>query len=179
MRIGIDISQLAFGNTGVANYLSNLIKNLLEIDKTNEYVLFFSSLRKTIPAFVKTSAGRQNSKVKIKTFKIPPSFLDILWNKLHIVPVEWFIGNVDVFITSDWTEPPVKKAKKATILYDLLILKYPEGMNKKIILVQKQKLNWVKKESDIVFCISESTKKDAMSLLDISENKLKVIYPGI
>ena len=50
--------------------------------------------------------------------------------------------------------------------------------SRKIVDVQKRKLNWVKKESDIVFCISEATKKDAMSILKIPENKLKVIYPG-
>ena len=57
--------------------------------------------------------------------------------------------------------------------------KYPEETAKKIIEVQKRKLAWVKKESDIVFCISESTKKDAMEILGIEEKKLHVIYPGI
>jgi len=46
MKIGIDISQTAYPATGVANYLKNLVKKLLEIDQKNEYVLFFSSLRK-------------------------------------------------------------------------------------------------------------------------------------
>ena len=35
------------------------------------------------------------------------------------------------------------------------------------------------KESDIVFCISESTKKDAIEILGIEEKRLKVIYPGV
>ncbi len=52
-------------------------------------------------------------------------------------------------------------------------------MAKKIVDVQKRKLRWVRKESDLIFCISESTKKDAMGILGIEENKLKVIYPGI
>ena len=43
MRIGIDISQLAYSGTGVANYLENLVSELLKIDTKNEYVLFFSS----------------------------------------------------------------------------------------------------------------------------------------
>lgn len=179
MRIGIDVSQLAFRNTGVSNYLINLINALLRIDGENEYVFFFSSLRKRIPASVKTSAGKQNPKVKIKTFKIPPTVLNILWNKFHIFPIEWFIGDVDIFITSDWTEPPVKRAKKVTVLYDLLVYKYPKEMDNRIVQVQRQRLKWIKKESDIVFCISESTQKDAIKFLKISKEKLKVIYPGI
>src|SRR5437868_13875887 len=106
MKIGIDISQLAYEKTGVANFLTQLVQNLMRIDKKNEYVLFYSSLRRKFknPSFAKAMVGKQN--VKIKKFKIPPTVLDILWNKLHIVPIEWFIGDVDIFISSDWTQLP-------------------------------------------------------------------------
>ena len=177
MRIGIDISQMAYEGTGVAELTKNLVQKLLEIDKGNEYVLFYSSLRKRIPSNVFTSAGRQ--KFKIKTFRFPPIVLDFLWNKLHILPIENLIGDVDVFITSDWTEPPVKNAKKATILYDLIVYKYANETDKKIVETQKRKLKWVKKESDLIFCISQATKKDAMEILGIEEKRLKVIIPGI
>jgi hypothetical protein len=174
MRIGIDISQIQYGDTGVGNYLSNLIENLIKIDDENEYILFFSSLRKKL----KIQSASWRTKCKIKRIIFPASFLDVLWNKLHIVPIEWLIGDVDVFITSDWTEPPVIKAKKATILYDLIIYKYPNETDKKIIDTQKRKLEWVKKESSIIFCISEATKKDAIDILSVDENRLKVIMPG-
>jgi len=178
MKIGIDISQVAYENTGVANLLSKLVEHLLKVDKENEYVLFFSSLRKKSQKS-KVKSQKYNSKVKIREFKFPPLVLDILWNRLHIVPIERLIGDVDVFITSDWTEPPTRRAKKATILYDLTVYKYPQETDKKIVATQKRKLGWVKKESDIVFCISEATKRDAMEILGIEENRLKVIYPGI
>lgn len=177
MKIGIDISQLAYENTGVANFLFNLVQNLIKVDNENEYVLFYSSLRNKLKT--ENLKLKNYSNVQIKTFKLPPTLLDLLWNKLHIMPIENFIGEVDVFITSDWTEPPTWKAKKATILYDLVVYKHPNETDKKIIKVQKRKLKWVKKESDMIFCISESTKKDAQEILKIDRNKLGVIYPGI
>lgn len=177
MKIGIDVSQIAYEGTGVAQLIKNLVSGLLRVDSKNEYILFFSSLRKRIPHFAEAWRGKQN--FKIKAFRIPPTLLDLVWNKLHIFPVEWLIGDVDVFITSDWTEPPTTKAKKATILYDLIVYKYPQETDRKIIDVQKRKLRWVKKESDLVFCISEATKKDAMEILGIDEKRLKVILPGI
>lgn len=185
MKIGIDISQTAYEKTGTSVFTKNLVESLLKIDKKNEYVLFFSSLRGKMPDI------KINNKTIIKKFRLPPSALSFLWNKLHIFPIENFIGDVDVFITSDWTEPPTKKAKKATILYDLIIYKYPEETHNRtefnplkfiispnIVSSQRQKLKWVKKESDIIFCISESTKKDAMEILGIPKDKLKVVYPG-
>src|ERR1035437_2274701 len=119
MVIGIDISQLAYPGTGVANYLGSLVQSMVDLDKENEYVLFFSSLRKNFQFSIFNFQSNPN--VTIKTFRIPPTVLDILWNKLHILPIESLIGDVDIFITSDWTEPPAKKAKKVTILYDLMV----------------------------------------------------------
>lgn len=177
MRIGIDISQLAYDETGVASYLENLLLSLINQDGENSYILFFSSLRKKIKD-QKLKIKNTNKNVKIIEYKFPPIFLDLMWNKLHILPIENFIGDVDVFITSDWTEPPTKKAKKATILYDLIVYKHPEETDKLIVETQKKKLEWVKKESDIIFCISEATKKDAIEVLKISEKKLVVVYPG-
>lgn len=178
MVIGVDISQLAYPNTGVANYLEHLIDGLLKVDTENEYIFFYSSLRKNIKNQIE-KIKNNNKKVKIKKFKLPPSLLDLLWNRLHILPIERFIGDLDVFISSDWTEPPAMKAKKATILYDLIVYKYPKETDSKIIATQKRKLKWVKKECDIIFCISESTKRDAMEILGIEEKRLKVVYPGI
>ncbi|MDO8658566.1 MAG: glycosyltransferase [Candidatus Levybacteria bacterium] len=187
MKIGIDISQLAHRNTGVGNYLFNLVDHLLKLDSGNEYVLFYSSLRRRIQSS-KFKVQNDNSrpkddqplveKLKIRRFFLPPTLLDLLWNKLHVLPIEWLIGDVDVFISSDWTQPP-SKAKKATILYDLIVYKYPQETDRKIIETQKRKLKWVKKECDLIFCISEATKKDAMEILGIPESKLRVIYPGI
>lgn len=177
MKIGIDISQLAYQNTGVANYLGSLVRSLTEADKENEYILFFSSLRKNFQFSVYNF--QSNSNVSIKQFKFPPTLLDLIWNKLHIIPIESLIGDVDVFITSDWTEPPAKSAKKITILYDLIVYKYPEETDRKIIETQKRKLSWVKKESSQVLCISEATKRDAINILDLDEKRLSVVYPGV
>jgi hypothetical protein len=193
MKIGIDISQLAYPETGVANYLGSLVQKLIEIDRKNQYILFYSSLRKKL--LISNFKFLNKSKypnVEIKKFRIPPTVLDILWNKLHILPIENLIGDVDIFITSDWTEPPAKKAKKATILYDLMIYKYPEEshhqtefnplkliISPNIVEVQKRKLQWVKKESQRILCISEATKKDAQNLLGIDEKKLSIIHAGV
>jgi len=175
MKIGIDISQLAYQGTGVAGYLENLVKALVKEDRKNKYILFYSSFRKNIPSSVNSL---KSDNVVIREFKYPPTLLDFFWNRLHILPIESFIGDVDIFITSDWTEPPVKRAKKATILYDLIVYKYPNETDKKIVETQKRKLKWVKKESSAIFCISKSTIKDAEEVLGIDKEKLFIAYPG-
>ncbi len=188
MKIGIDTSQVAHEGTGVANLTKRLVEHLLAIDTKNEYILFFSSLRRNFKFEIFQPKAdhplddnfQSNPKnLKIKTFKLPPVLLDLLWNKLHILPIETFIGDVDVFISSDWVQPPSRKAKMATILYDLIVYKFPEETAKKIVATQKRRLHWVKKECDVVLCISEATKRDAIDILGIPEEKLRVVYPGV
>jgi len=175
MKIGVDISQLAFPSTGVANYLSSLLDSLLSQDSQNEYIFFFSSLRGKLGNY--DFLNKPNS--KLKKYPFPPSLLNILWNRLHILPIEALIGRIDVFVSSDWTEPPVMYASKATILYDLIVYKYPNETAKSIVDVQKKKLEWVKKETDRIMCISNSTKKDAEEILGLSSEKLIVINAGV
>lgn len=177
MKIGIDISQIAFPGAGVANYTKNLVESLLRIDKENEYILFGSSLRrkKTLKTWFQ-SLSAQNAVLKI--FQFPPTLLDFLWNRLHILPIETLIGKVDIFLSSDWTQPPTRKAKEATILYDLSVYKHPQEMSSKIVSVQKRRLKWVKRECEVIFCISQATKKDALEILGIEEKRLSVVYPG-
>lgn len=177
MKIGIDISQLAYPNTGVAIFLKSLVEKLVDIDKGNEYILFYSSLRGNFKFSIFNFQSNPKN-LMIKTFKFPPTFLDIIWNKFHVFPIENLIGPLDIFISSDWIQPPTLKAKRATVLYDLIVYQYPEETHQKIVETQKRRLFWVKNEADLVFCISEATKKDARKILGIEEKKLKVIYPG-
>ncbi len=177
MKIGIDISQTAYVGSGVANSVSRLIDNLVEIDKKNEYILFFSSLRNKFPASRLNVQSKSN--VSIKQFKLPPVLLDLLWNKLHILPIESLIGDVDVFISSDWTEPPTKHAKKITVVHDLAVYKFPQETDEKIVRTQKRKLHWSVKECDAFICPSESTKKDLSSILEVSERKIHVVPWGV
>ncbi len=171
MRIGIDVSQLAYEKTGVASFLENLIRELAK-HKENEYMLFFSSMRRNFPLTF------SSKNMRVKRFRFPPAFLDLVWNRLHILPIEKLIGPFDIFVTSDWTEPP-SKFPKATIIYDLTVYKTPMETDKKIIEVQKRKLKWVKNESKVIFCISQATKNDVHEVLGINNDKLKILYPGL
>ena len=181
MKIGIDISQIIYEGTGVGKYTKCLIDNLLKIDRDCEYILFFSSLRRKIPNLKSQISNKfqiSNPKFQIKEFRIPPTLLDFLWNKLHVLPIEWLIGEVDVFFSSDWTQPPTIKAKKITTIHDLSVFKFPQEHHPKITAVQKRRLKWVKKECDFIICDSLAAKKDVMEILGIEKDKLKVIYPG-
>lgn len=175
MRIGIDISQVVYEGTGVSEYTKRLVQALLKHDSDNEYVLFFSSLRRKFP---KSKFQISNRKIKFCIYPFPPLLLDLIWNRLGIIPIEWLTGPLDVFISSDWTQPPANKAKLVTIVHDLSPLKFPSEHHQKIVNVHKRRLNKVKQFCHVIICDSKATKHDLIQLLGVKETKIKVIYPG-
>jgi glycosyltransferase involved in cell wall biosynthesis len=174
MKIAIDLSPIIYG-TGVSNYRSNLVKNLLKIDSQNEYILFGGSLRRLDELKSMIHDLSKNSSVISKVFPIPPRLANIVWNKLHILPIENIIGGVDVVHTSDWAEPPAKFAAKVTTIHDLAPLALPRFTPKIIVETHKERLKWVKSESKIIIAPSEATKLDLLKL-GFDERKIRVIY---
>lgn len=175
MKIAIDISQVVYEGSGVARYTQSLIEAVLKYDQKNAYTFFFSSLRRKLDYSL---SKKITEKHILKRYYLPPAFLDILWNQLHFFSIDNFIGKNDLLVTSDWTESP-SKAKKITVVHDLVYLKFPETLHKKIIDVQKRRLRWVKKESKLIIADSYNTKQDLIELLKIPKEKIEVVYPPV
>lgn len=177
MKIGIDISQIVYG-TGVSVYTKNLVENLLKIDKKNDYILFASSLRsrKKIRDFLIELEEYKNFEPKVAV--IPPTILELIWNNLHVYPIEKMIGEVDVFHSSDWTQPKISSpiTKKVTTIHDMVPYIFSTSLPKKIVNNQKKRLSLVKKEVDMIIADSEATKDDIIKFLEIPQDKIKTIY---
>src|SRR3990167_2331417 len=165
IRIGMDISQLAHTG-GVATYTRNLAEQLQKLQDL-EMIFFYSSLRKPYKGELKN----------VKKYRLPPTLFEMLFNRWRNVGIEKFIGSVDIFHSSDWTQPP-SKAKKITTYHDVVPLKYPQWSHPKIVSVHKRRLWWVEREIDCVIAVSEATKKDLLEVSNIPEEKIVVIYEG-
>lgn len=174
MKIGIDVSQIVYG-TGVSNYTKLLISNLLKIDRKNDYLLFGGSLRRKreLNSFYESLSGKFTG----KTYPLPPTLADIIWNKFHFINIEKLVGKLDVFHSSDWTQPP-SKAFKVTTVHDVIPLMYPsfvaKGVIRNIVKTHQKRLKLVKKWVDCVIVPSETTKADLVSY-GIKEEKISVI----
>ncbi len=173
MKVAIDISQSIYG-TGVSVYTKELAKNLIEIYPETQFVLFGGSLRrkKELLAIAKKLGGIP------KIYSFPPTLMDFVWNSLHVYPIEKLVGKVDLFHSSDWTEPP-SKIPKVTTVHDLVPFKYPQTTTDSIRNAHKKKIAWVIRESKKIIAVSESTKSDLISILKVPEEKIVVIPEGV
>ena len=170
MKIGIDISPVIY-ESGVSWYTWHLVKNLLKIDKKNEYLLFGGSLRRTSDLIEKIQKFEGN--FRISFFPIPPTLADFLWNRLHLLNIESVVGGLDVLHSSDWSQPP-SNAFKVTTVHDLSAITYPELTDVKVVENTKRRLKWVLKEVDRIIVPSYSTKKDLQNF-GADDQKIRVI----
>jgi len=179
MIIGVDVTMLVYAGSGVANYTFNLVKALLEIDKKNEYRLFYSSLRRPKNFYYLDALEKLGGRVY--AFRFPPSLLQIWWSKFSIIPVEWFIGKVDVYFSSDFLRPPLLKGTKGvTTVHDLTWKIFPQYHELRIIKAHAIKLRKTIKNHDTVLTDSLSTKRDISKYFpEINREKIHVVYPGI
>lgn len=165
MNIGIDVSPAVYG-TGVADYLVNLIGHL----PAKELTIFGSSLRR------QSDLRRLFPTSRILPF--PPTFLGVLWNRLHVLPIERFIGRVDVFHSSDWLEPPAG-CPKVTTVHDLSPFLYPGEVSPQIVSVHRAKMRWAVKECSKFICVSTNTAADLQRLFKVESSKIAVIKEAL
>ena len=121
----------------------------------------------------------KNPRIRLVVIPLPPTVLDFLWNVLHILPIEFFIGNVDVFWSSDWTQPPFLSAKGITTIHDVSFLRFPESFSETIVSVQKRRLRHAIQECQTILCDSIATRDDVRKFLPVLTDRLQVVYPGV
>jgi glycosyltransferase involved in cell wall biosynthesis len=175
MKIGIDISQIVYQGAGVARFTGGLVNAILDYDKQNHWTFFFSGLRRNLDKTLELKI--QSRAYQLIKWRVPPTLLSFLWNDLHQFPP--LSSSLDWFISSDWAEAPMIQVKKATVVHDLVYLRYPETVDQKIRRTQNRRLDWVKKESKIIFADSQTTKNDLIELLNVDKDKIVVNYPGV
>lgn len=177
MRICIDISQTVYEGTGSGRYVVELVKELLAQDQTNEYVLFGSAMRRrsqlvSLVALLKDQFPK--SHITPKLFYFPPKFFEIMWNRLHILPLELFTGPVEVYHSSDWVEAP-SKAKRVTTVHDLIPFLYPAFVHPRIRDAHILRWKRILAEEDCIIVDAEVTKKDISSRFSFPSEKIAVI----
>jgi glycosyltransferase involved in cell wall biosynthesis len=101
------------------------------------------------------------------------------WSRLGRPPLERFLGPVDVFHLSDWMQPPQRGGLRATTIYDLGPVHFPQWTHPRTRRLHTASFRHAAQACDVVFAISEFTRRDAAETLGIDETRLRVAYPGV
>ncbi len=179
-RVLMDVRQ-----SGVSAYTQNLLDALLDIDRQNQYLLFYNTHRRpaAYPAIAARFEHFRRRGVKIVARRWPNKILNYLllwpfaWPKLdHLLGEQ-----VDL-----WWQPHLnfsalsRRLKNILTIHDLSFLRYPEFFSWSRNLWHRFIRSCVlANKADRVVAISENTKRDIRELTGVSEEKISVIYSGI
>ena len=181
MRIGIDARTILNPEKGDAigagHYAFQLIRHLLDMDKENEFVLFFDFRvrEKDVKKF-----SRPNVKIKFYPFSdykkyLPGAYSEILGEatlqkeKLDIL-----------HSTSPLSRIPLSyKGKCAVTFHDLSLYKIPQCFPRIKRMRDKAVYSLMARRADKIIAVSKSTKEDTRNIFKVPEGKIKVIHSGL
>lgn len=191
MKIGIDCRF--WDESGVGRYVRSLVRELTEIDKTNEYVLFVSSKDyqriKNSPKGTGFIEAAHGSRIKgKKNWKIIPT--DIHWHSIEeqikfpeiinrealdlmhfpyfSVPVFYhkpFVVTIHDLILHHFATG--EATTRSQLVYQLKLLGYK--------FIMKNSARYAKK----IITVSHATKQEVTEHLHVPEEKISVIYEGV
>lgn len=184
MKIGIDVRVLMDERySGVSEFAYNLIKEILKLDKKNEYRLFYNSF-KDLRGFEQAMAdlrGQEKERVSLIKYKYPNKLLNyFLFNTLSWPKIDSRL-EADIF----WM-PHINfialsgRAKSILTIHDLSFMRYGEFFSARKNFWHKM-INAKKlvKKFDKIIAVSENTKSDIIELCGVRPEKIEVIYPGL
>ena len=173
MRIAIDARILAHPRCGISVYVSNLVKNLLEIEKDlkiflfsdakilEEYKDYFASSRVKEIIF----AGSKKEKKRWITRFLPEKLKEL---KIDLYHSTWNMGL-----------PFFKKCLCVLTIHDLAPWIVREFKNKRKEIKYKFRQFVSAHLADRIIAVSYKSKEDIVRICKVKEEKIKVIYLGL
>jgi glycosyltransferase involved in cell wall biosynthesis len=171
MRICIDATSLLLRSAGVKNYVYHWMRSL-QREATEHEITAFPALG---------HAGELNHEASVLNIwqTIPRIALLHFMNIRGNPAMDWYMQGIDVFHASNQVRNPPRRAMLTGTLYDMTCLLMPENHTPGNVQAERNFADQVLKRADGLISISHHTKSDAVRLLGLNPDKIKVIYPGV
>ncbi|WP_139903743.1 glycosyltransferase family 4 protein [Clostridium thermarum] len=174
MNIVINAILMGENPRGVGVYINNLIKSLAEVDKKNNYYIYYGGWMKGFDFY----NIKQNNFTFIKENISQNKVLRNLY-QLIIFPLKTLKYSPDVIHIPDTSPVLIMGNKTISTIHDLAEFYYPEKYGKLQALIRKVIVNVQIKRSAKIITISEFSKQSIMSRFKCKNKKITVIYNGV
>lgn len=177
MRIGIDcrtiLSPSRGEKAGIGHYNYSLVKNLMKIDKRNQYILFFDYRVPDTREF-----KQKNFEIKYFPFSQYKKFLPFTYSHL-LIAAELGKQKLDILHSPANVIPLNYKKPTIVTVHDLAIYKeskwFPSGQKFSTRFLVPKSL----KKANHIIAVSNATKRDIIKLFKIPPSKISVIHENV
>jgi len=172
MRIGIVAFPFDKGKSGVWNYIANIVKNVVEQDKVNEYIIF-------TPYDFEFKNNNVREILFHKKYVNDP-ILNILWHQTYI---PWAVKKFKIDIlhlpAGNRRLTLIKPSKTIVTVHDLAQFHVDEKYDIFRMFYVKKILPLFMRGIDKVVAVSESTKNDILHYWDIKDVDITILPNGV
>jgi len=168
MRIGVTLRNVT-EKGGVGLYTRNILKNLLKVDKDNQYILFYKGKKR------ETSFSNYPN-VEEQWINAPSK---ILWDQIFVL-FSALKSRIDLLFSPKWALPLILPYKKTvTVVPDVGYYLYPEFYGLKDILYLKYMVLLYLRKATRVIAVSHTSKKDIIKFTGVDKSKIVAIYLAV
>jgi glycosyltransferase involved in cell wall biosynthesis len=171
MRIAIDAIPLLLRSAGVKTYLLNWLIHMRRLCAPDEVLAWpFLDPREDF-SHERSVAGRWGTLSRLALLH---------WNNCRFVPPLYGLGpRAEVFHASHQMRRPPKRCKLTATIYDMTCWLAPETHHPANVRALHRFAENVMLRADGLIAISESSRQDAIRILNLKPDKVVVIYPGV
>lgn len=176
MRVVFDGTPFLLEKTGIGHYTENLLIHLRRADPHLQTALFCISLRggHRLRRLAPSLEG-----VEVRGYNLPANFFYYRWwKRTSLLPLETFLGEVDIFHATNYQAPALRRARLVTTVHDINFVRFPE-MQSKGIRRFTASLPGLLERSDYVLTDSDFTRRELLDVYELDAEKIKVVYPGL
>lgn len=160
MKIAIDIRDASKEKTGKGWYTFNIVRELLEQDTGNEYILYSNTTKNPFK-------NAKNAQLKCIKESSPKWHFKVL-KDLRQNPVDLFFAPTSYIIPAF----APKSLRVIITVHDLVAFLFPGTHSFKATLIERLTLKKALRKAEKVFVVSENTKKDLLEHFDYPASEI-------
>jgi glycosyltransferase involved in cell wall biosynthesis len=160
---------------GIGRYVRELISALARQDSLTPYKLFVSGASHSqLPI-------SPNENFVWKPTSITPKWLARIWYRVGMpLPVECFMGKVDLYHATDFVLPPtLPNTRTLLTVHDLSFVRVPEAASPNLKAYLDRVVPRSVKRANHILADSEATKNDLIEFYGISADSITVLLSGV
>ncbi|HLA44381.1 MAG TPA: glycosyltransferase family 1 protein, partial [Aggregatilineales bacterium] len=165
--IGIDVRLTYYRHGGIAEYMRQLVSGLAEIRSDNRFLTLHNFRA------VETLAPGSNFQ-RVNCYTPAHHRLESLALGTELLP-----RRLDLLHNPDFIPPRFGAKRYVITVHDLAFLLFEDIQTASSLRYYAGGIRRAVKQADCIISVSHATKNDLMRLLDVPENKIRVIWEGI
>ncbi len=170
MRVAIDAVPLLVRSAGVKNYLYHWLTHLRRAAPAGTI--------RTVPPFGELGPLHHNGSMAGRWRTFTGLGALALGNYTPLPVLDWLAGSADIFHVSNLTRRPPRGPRLTATIFDMTCWLLPE-LHSAANLCADRAYSELLGRADGLIAISESARNDAVRVLRLDPQQIRVIYPGI